>query len=60
MLDQVAQEQHGGQRRDDLQHEDHRVLDQRRRVEFDEGLPDRWQHDLQIEHRRGGEALAHF
>ena len=38
---QVAQEDHGGERRDDLDDEHHRVLDHRKRVQLDERLPDR-------------------
>ena len=60
MLHQIAHQQDGGQRRDDLEHEDHRILDQGRRVELDEGLADRRQHDLRIEERGDRHPFAQF
>ena len=44
--DEVADQDDGGQRGDDLEHEHHRVLDQRPRIELDEGRADRRHHDL--------------
>src|SRR5262249_9344850 len=49
---------HGGQRGDDLEHEHHRILDQRARIELDESRADRRHHDLGIEQRRNRHALA--
>ncbi len=60
VLDQVAHEQHGGQRGDDFEHEDHRILDQSGRVELGESLADRRQHDLGIDQRRDRHPLAQF
>src|SRR5262249_10259125 len=56
--DEVADQDHGGERGDDLEHEHHRVLDQRPRIELDEGRADRRNHDLGIEQRRDRHALA--
>ena len=54
----IAQEDHGGERGDDLHHEHHRVLDHQARVELDERLPDRRQKDRGVQHR--GLGLAHL
>ena len=60
MLNHVAYEQKGGQRGDDLEHEDHRILDQGRRVELDEGLANRWPHDFRVEERGYRHPFAQF
>ena len=60
MLHQVAHQQDGGQRGDDLEHEDHRILDQSGRVELDESLADRRQHDLRVEERGNRHPFAQF
>ena len=60
MLHQVAHQQNGGQRGDDLEHEDHRILDQSGRVELDEGLADRRHHDLRVEERGNRHPFAQF
>ena len=57
---QIAQEDHGGQRGHDLDHEHHRVLDHHPRIELDEGRADRRQHDLRIEQRRDRHPLVQF
>ena len=56
--DEIADQDHRGQRGDDLEHEHHRVLHQRARIELDEGGADRRHDDLRIEQRRNGHALA--
>ena len=56
--DEIADQDHRGQRSDDLEHEHHRVLHQRARIELDEGGADRRHDDLRIEQRRNGHALA--
>ena len=56
--DEIADQDHGGQRRDDLEHEHHRILDQRARIELDEGGADGRHDDLRIEQRRYRHALA--
>ena len=53
-------EQNGGQQRHHFEHEHHRVLGQRARVELDEGLADRRDHDRRIEQRGRRHALAQF
>src|SRR5262249_7201892 len=47
--DDVADQDHGGQRRDHLEHEHHRILDQRARIELDESRADRRHDNLGIE-----------
>ena len=54
----VADQHDGGERGDDLEHEHHRVLHQRARIELDEGRADRGHHDLRIEQGRDRHALA--
>jgi hypothetical protein len=56
--DEIADQNHRGQRRDDLEHEHHRILHQRPRIELDEGGADRRHDDLGIEQRRYRHALA--
>jgi hypothetical protein len=55
---EIADEDHRRQRRDDFQHEHDRVLDQRPRIELDEGGTDRRHDDLRIEQRRDRHAPA--
>ena len=56
--DEIADQDDRGQRGDDLEHEHHRILDQRPRIELDEGRADRRHHDLGIEQRRHRHPLA--
>ena len=55
---EIAQEDDRGEDGHDLEHEHHRVLHQRPRVELREGRADRRHDDLGIEQRRGRRALA--
>ena len=50
--DEVAHEQHRGEQRDDLQHEDDGVLRQRARIELGKSRADRRHDDLGVEQRR--------
>ena len=50
--DEIADEDHGGERGDDLDHEHHGVLDHQPRIELGKGRPDRGHDDLRIQHRR--------
>ena len=54
----VAQEDHGGEHGDDLDHEHHRVLDHQARVELDERLSYRRQKDRGVQD--GGLGFAHL
>ena len=56
----VAQENHGGERGYDLDHEHHRVLDHGARIELGEGGADRRHHDLRVQHRGDRHALVGF
>ena len=56
--EKIADQDHRGQRGDDLQHEHHWILDQRAWIELDECGADRGQDDLGIEQRRYRHALA--
>ncbi len=56
--DEIADQDHGRQRGDDLEHEHDRILHQRARIELDEGGADRRHDDLRIEQRRYRHALA--
>ena len=60
MLHQVAYEQYSRQRGDNLEHKDHRILDQCGRVELDEGLANRRPDDLRIEQRGNRHPLSQF
>ena len=55
---QVAQEDDRRQRGNDFDHEHDGVLDQRARIELDEGRADGRPHDLRVEQGRGRHALA--
>ena len=55
---QIADQDHGGQRGDDFEHEHHRILHQRARIELDERGTNGGHDDLRIEQRRGWHALA--
>ena len=57
---EVAQEDHSGERGHDLDHEHHRILDHQARIELGEGRADRGHDDLGIEHRRDGRAFLQF
>ena len=58
--EQVAQEDHRGQRGHDLDHEHHGTLDHQPRIELGEGCADRRDDDLRIKHRRNGHPLVEF
>ena len=55
---EVADQDDGGERGDDLEHEHDRILHQGPRIELDEGRADRRNHDLGIEQRRDRHAFA--
>ena len=55
---EIANQNDGGQRRDHFEHEHHRALDQRARIELHERLADRRNHDLGIQQSRDRHAFA--
>ena len=55
---QIANQDDGGEDRDDLEHEHHRVLDQRARIELDECRADGRDDDLGVEQGRYRHLLA--
>jgi hypothetical protein len=58
--DQIAQEDHGGERGDDLDHEHHGILDHQPWIEFCECRADRRHDDPGIEHRRSRHFFLQF